>query len=90
VHFVDVMKSAFEDELTKIAGFARSGRTPFKMSTLAEKAGRFVKKAGTAPKTLFTAGAAGGVAALYGAKKAKQAVNDYQTGRALRKQQEGV
>lgn len=93
---------AFYDELTKIAGtgMARSGAIPKSPHNLASasigtgraKAGfaKFFKKlAGYKAKHILAAGAAGGALALVGERKAKKALTDYQTGRMLRKQQEG-
>lgn len=91
------LRRGFDDELEKIStgGFSRAGIRPFKASTLAGKAGKFVKKnfltktSGMPKKPLFAAATAGAAGALYGQRKLRQAAEDYQVGRQLRKQQQG-
>lgn len=95
----------FRDELHKIAGtgLSRIGIRPMKAATMAGKkatfpagAGRFVKKnfmtkmsTRYSGRQVGAAFATGMGAALYGERKAKKAVTDWQTGRELRMQQEG-
>jgi len=96
---------AFKDELDKIAGtgLSRTGIRPRTAATMAGKKSyapsavkKFVKKnfmtkfsANFGPKALGTAAMAGGALALYGERKGKKAVQDWQTGRQIRQQQEG-
>jgi len=102
MELTDFTLSAFRDELDKIAasGFSRSGVRPYKADTLLKKTGRFVKKqfmkkpgdlmkTGASTKQILTAGAAGAAAALYGERKLKKVVDDYRTGREIRRAQQG-
>lgn len=93
---LNMMRTAFEDELEKLSA-VRGGRRPFTAQTLAN-ASRLVKKgvmtklsakinAKSSLKPLAIAAGAGMVTGAYGLHKGKKAVEDYRTGRALRKAQ---
>lgn len=89
--FEDTVKESFNKELTKIAGFLRAGRRPFKASTLLGKTpGKSLNKISSAGpagkgKLLRRAGLVG-LGAL-GYDQGSKAKNDWQMGRAMRKQQ---
>lgn len=101
----EVTFSAFKDELEKIGGgFTRSGIRPYKADTLLKQTGRFVKKnfrvggakmktsaakPGFSGRQVGAAALTGGALAIYGQHKAKKALEDYQTGREIRKAQQG-
>ena len=96
MYFSEVSMRAFEDEMEKIAfgGFIRSGIRPIRAETLLGRSGKFVKRkfiktSGLQTKALLTAGATGFGLGVYGKKKFDKAVDDYQTGKALRAAQRG-
>lgn len=88
--FEDAVKESFNKELTKIAGFLRAGRRPFKAATLLKKtpggALNKVSSAGGKGKLLRRAGLVG-LGAL-GYDQGTKAKRDWQMGRAMRKQQQ--
>lgn len=96
----DVVLDAFRDELEKISGMTRLGRTPVTVANALQGKGKFFKglkevHAAAAPAGRFGAKAVGAAAlsgvglGLYGQHKAKKLYNDYQTGRAMRQASEG-
>lgn len=90
--YQDTMKKGMRDELTKIAGYLRAGRRPFKASTLLKKTGTMLKESAVDPgKVSKMKGGTGkylavaGLGAL-GYDQLRKAKRDYQTGRAMRLQ----
>lgn len=91
--FKEAVKSGFASELSKIAGFLRAGRRPFKASTLLKKTpsapmskGAEITKLSVDKSKLLRRAGWATVGAL-GYRQGKQAKEDYQTGRAMRRQQ---
>jgi hypothetical protein len=97
----ETMRQAFIDELTKIAGgMARFGATPVTMANAVQGKGQFMKGRGAkslfakvsaqmTPRNVLTAAGVGGALTLVGQHKGKKMLQDWQTGRQLRRQQEG-
>jgi hypothetical protein len=92
--YADIMRTAFSDELIKISA-VRMGRKPYMAQTLAN-ATKFVKKGvmtkisgkGSSIKPLLVAGGIGAAGGAFGMHQTKKAVDDYRTGKALRRAQE--
>lgn len=94
----DIVYKSFRDELEKISGLSRIGRTPMLPGTISSKAavgraakglGKFFKtkiSAGFTAKHMLGATASGGALALYGQHKLKKMHEEYQTGRMMRQQ----
>lgn len=96
--YVSTVKAGFDSELSKIAGFLRSGKRPFKATTLLSKtpsapkakSAEMLKISAKTPASLkgkaLRYGAVAGLGML-GYDQAKKAKNDWQMGRQMRKQQ---
>lgn len=90
--YLSALRAGFSDELEKIAA-VRLGRPPFTAATMAKakkltKKGVLTKLSAPSKKTLALIGGSA-VAGGYVTHKGKQAVDDYRTGRAMRKAQVG-
>lgn len=94
----DITLGAFRDELSKIAGAARTGSMPVSVENAVKGLGRLTKmrKLGAAVpptpgkfgyKSLGGALATGAALGAFGLHKGKKVVEDYQTGRAVRQAQ---
>lgn len=91
---------SFRDELEKIGGMTRIGKPPVTVANALQGKGKFfsgMKKLSATPpapgkfgyKHIGGAALSGAALGVYGVHKGKKAVEDYQTGRAMRQAQQG-
>jgi hypothetical protein len=96
----EIILDAFRDELEKISGMVRLGKTPVTVANALKGKGKFFKglkevhAAATpgmrfGPQAIGAATLSGAALGVYGQHKAKKLYNDYQTGKAMRQQAEG-